>query len=53
MIITDFQIENKVGKSRFFQKIFLVVNTKFEIILEICFLKLSNSDMLFDKKTLI
>ena len=53
MVIADFQIEYKVGRFRFFQKIFLVTNTKFEIILRIFFLKLSNINMLFDEKTLI
>ena len=53
MIIVDFQIEDKVGKPRFFQKIFLVTNTNFEVILEMLFLKLSNTDILFSEKTFI
>ena len=52
IVIADFQIEVKVNKPRFFQKAFLVANTKFEIILRILFLKLSNADMLFGEKTL-
>ena len=52
MIIVDFQIEYKVNRPRFFQEVFLVTNIKFEIILEMLFLKLNNIDMLFDKKTL-
>ena len=33
MMIADFQVENKGGKPKFFQKIFLVTDTKFEVIL--------------------
>ena len=52
MIIVDFQMEDKVNKPRFFQEIFLVTNTKFEMILKIFFLKICNADILFGKKTL-
>ena len=52
MIIADFQIEDKVIRPRLFQEIFLVVDTKFEVILEMFFLKISNIDVLFGKKTL-
>ena len=53
MVITDFQIENQASRPRFFQKIFLVVDTKFEVILGMLFLKISNVDVLFGKKILI
>ena len=49
MVNADFQIEDKVNRPRFFQKIFLVINTKFEVILKILFLKINNADVLFDK----
>ena len=52
MVIADFQIEDKVGRPRFFQETFLVANTKFEMILEMLFLKLSNTDVSFDEETL-
>ena len=52
IIIADFEIEDKGGKPKFFQKTFLVVDTKFEVILEMLFLKISNADMAFCKKTL-
>ena len=39
MVIADFQIEDKVSRPRFFQEIFLVANTKFEVVLEMLFLK--------------
>ena len=47
MVIANFQVEDKANRPRFFQEIFLVVNTKFEIILGIFFLKFSNLDMSF------
>ena len=51
MVIADLQVEDKVGRSRFFQETFLVANTKFEIILGMLFLKLSNADVSCDKRT--
>ena len=51
MVITDFQIENKIGKPGFFQKVLFVANIKFKIILAMFFLKFSNTNMLFNKKT--
>ena len=53
MMIAGFQIEDKVGRPRFFQETFLVANSKLEIILRIFFLKLSNADISFGEKTLI
>ena len=37
---------------RFFQETFLVADTKFEVILEMLFLKISNADVLFGEGTL-
>ena len=51
MVIADFQVEDKVSKPRFFQKTFLVANTKFEMILGMLFLKINNINMSFSKKT--
>ena len=53
IVIADFQVENKGGRPKFFQKIFLVANTKFKVILGMLFLKLSNADMSFGEGTLI
>ena len=53
MVIADFQVKDKDGRPRFFQKTFLVADTKFEVILEKLFLKISNSDMAFGERTLI
>ena len=50
MIIADFQVEDKASRSRFFQETFLVTDTKFEVILEMPFLKISNVDVSFGEK---
>ena len=53
IVIADFQVEDKGGWPRFFQKIFLMANTQFEVILGMPFLKISNADVSFCKKTLM
>lgn len=50
-MIADFYINDKVDKPRFFQKIFLEADKKFNVILEMLFLILNNADMLFDGGT--
>ena len=50
--MANFQLEDKASRPRFFKKTFLIINPKFEIILEIFFLKISNADMLFGEKIL-
>ena len=52
MVIADFQVENKGGRPRFFQKTFLVADTKFEVVLGMPFLKISNADIAFGEETL-
>ena len=52
MVIADFQVEDKGGRPRFFQEIFLVANTKFEVVLGMFFLKISNADVAFGEGTL-
>ena len=52
MLIADFQVEDKVSRPRFFQESLLVANIKFEVVLEILFLKISNADLAFGKETL-
>ena len=46
-------MNDKVGKRRFFQKTFLVADTKFEVILGKFFIKFSNANIFFDEKILI
>ena len=52
MVIADFQIEDKANRPRFFQETFLVADTKFEVILGMPFLKISNADVSFGEGTL-
>ena len=52
MMIADFQVEDKSGRPRFFQETFLVADTKFEVILGMPFLKISNADVAFGEGTL-
>lgn len=47
IVIAYFQVKDKVDKFKYFLKIYLVANTKVNIVLGILFLKLSNIDMLF------
>ena len=51
MVIADFQVEDKTSRPRFFQKTFLVADTKFKVILGMLFLKISNADVSFGKGT--
>ena len=53
MVIADFQVEDKGGRPKFFQKTFLVTDTKFEVVLGMPFLKLSNADVSFGEGTLM
>ena len=46
-------MEDKGGRPRFFQETFLVADTKFEVILEMPFLKISNADVAFAEETLM
>ena len=52
-MIANFQIEDKISRPRFFQKIYLVANTKFEVILGMFFLIISHVNMSFSKKSII
>ena len=53
IVIADFQLEDKANRPRFFQEIFLVADTKFDVILGILFLKISNADVSFGEEILI
>ena len=53
IVIVDFQIEDKGGRPRFFQEIFLVADTKFEVVLRMPFLKISNAVVAFGEGTLM
>ena len=45
-------MEDKGGRPRFFQKTFLVADTKFKMILGILFLKICNANIAFGERTL-
>lgn len=51
-MIVNFYIEDKIDKSKYFQEIFLVINTKDEMILKIFFFKFNKANILFGNKTL-
>ena len=53
MVIAGFQVENKLGRARFFQESFLLVKTNMEMVLEMLFLIFSNADIQFAEKKLI
>lgn len=42
MVINAFQVLNKIGRSQFFQEIFLLANISMEVVLKIPFLIFSN-----------
>ena len=45
MVITAFQVLNKLGRAYFFQELFLLTNISIEVILEMPFLILSNANI--------
>ena len=53
MVIAAFQIVNKLGRSWFFQKTFLLAAISMEVVLVMSFLTLSNADIWFAEKELI
>lgn len=53
MALASFWVNDKLEKSWFFQKIFLIVNTSIQMILRIFFLIFSKTDLLFAEKELI
>ena len=53
MVIVEFSIQDKTGKIRFFEEIFLLADTSIEVVLGIPFLVLSNADIQFDTESFI
>lgn len=51
ILITKFQVEDKVDKPGFFQKTFLMADTKFAKILAMLFLNISNANVSYDERT--
>ena len=53
MVIAGFQVEEKLGRARFFQESFLLAETSMEVVLGMPFLAFSNVDIQFAEKELI
>ena len=51
-VLADFQIEDKLGRARFFQKTFLLADISTEVVLDMPFFTLSNTDVQFVEKKL-
>ena len=52
MVLADFQVEDKLGRVRFFQETFLLADISAEVVLGMPFLTLSNADVQFVEKEL-
>ena len=53
IVITDFQVEDKGDRPRFFQEIILVAKTKFKVMLRMSFLEISNVNVAFGEGSLM
>ena len=45
IVIAGFLVEDKLGRARFFQKLFLLANTIMKVVLKMLFLTFSNTDI--------
>lgn len=52
IVLASFKVENKLGKSRFFQETFLLANTSMEVVLDMFFLTFNNTDIRFVEQEL-
>ena len=52
IVLADFQVEDKLGRARFFQETFLLANINMEVVLGMLFLTFSNTDIQFIEKEL-
>lgn len=52
MVITSFQVLDKLGGARFFQEIFVMADTTIEMVLEMLFLTISHVNIQFMEKEL-
>ena len=53
MFLASFQVEDKLGRTRFFQETFLLADISTEVVLGMPFLTLSNANIQFVEKELI
>lgn len=51
MILAKFSIQNSLGKLKFFEETFLLINTSIKVILGMVFFFFNNTDVKFAKKT--
>lgn len=49
MVLANFQIKDKLGRTRYFQEMFLLASTDIEVVLEMPFLNFSNTNVSFSK----
>ena len=52
MVLASFQVEDKLGRPRFFQETFLLTDFNMEVVLGMPFLTLNNSNIQFAQKKL-
>ena len=52
MVLANFQVKDKLGRTRFFQETFLLADISAEVVLGMPFLTLSNADVQFVEKEL-
>ena len=52
MVLANFQVEDKLGRTRFFQETFLLADISAEVVLGMPFLTLSNVEVQFEEKEL-
>ena len=52
MVLANFQVEDKLGRTRFFQETFLLADISAEVVLGMPFLTFSNADVQFVEKEL-
>ena len=50
MVVASFQVEDKLGRTRFFQKTFLLADLSVKVVLRMLLLILNNADIQFAKK---
>lgn len=50
MVLASFWVNDKLGRSRFFQKTFLLTNISMEVVLGIFFLNFNNEDVLSEEQ---
>ena len=53
MAIASFQVQDKLGRARFFQETFLVTDIRMDVVLKMPFLTLSNANIQFAEENLI